>query len=154
VVTTPMVVAVAVAAPVLCVTIFGAEFADSVTQLRVLLIGSAGMIALKQLGGALTAQRRPLDASAGAAVTFAAIVALDVALIPSAGALGASVASAVAYSFGGAATAALFLRRLGGRPGELVPGRGDVGELIGLTRRTLVAVATRARPAPSGRSAL
>src|SRR5207244_1600986 len=46
------------AAPALCVGIFGSGFRPSVPELQILVAGSLGIVALKQLGNALTAQRR------------------------------------------------------------------------------------------------
>ncbi len=51
--------ALVILAPVLCVTIFGEEFQDSVTDLRVLAAGAFGVVALKQLGNSLTGPRPP-----------------------------------------------------------------------------------------------
>jgi O-antigen/teichoic acid export membrane protein len=132
-------VAVVLAAPVLCVTVFGSEFRGSVNELRILAPGALGMVALKQLTNALIAQRRPLRATAGVAVAFALTLVLDLVLIPGHGGLGASIASTVAYCVGGAAIAILFARALGLRLGELAPRPADGFDLLhtarGLVRR-------------------
>ena len=50
IVTAVLAIGLIIAAPFLCVTIFGAEFRDSVADLRVLALGAFGVVALKQLG--------------------------------------------------------------------------------------------------------
>jgi O-antigen/teichoic acid export membrane protein len=110
VVTAAAAVCVILLAPILCVTIFGSDFRGSIGDLRVLAAGAGGVLALKLLGNALTAQGRPGLATAGAAVAFAVTLGLDIALIPAYGGLGAAIASTVAYSAGGVACAFIFLR--------------------------------------------
>jgi O-antigen/teichoic acid export membrane protein len=117
-------------APTLCVTIFGAGFAGSVDDLRLLILGGFGVAALKLFGSALTAQRRPLLETAGIAVAFVAIVALDVLLIPAHGGAGAAIASSIAYGAGGVAVAVIFARTLGVSASELVPRPRDLGWLV------------------------
>ena len=128
-------------APFLCATVFGDEFRGSIDDLRVLALGGVGMAALKLLGDALIAQRRPLLTSAAVGAAFAATVVLDVVLIPRYGGLGAAVASSVAYTAGGIAAAFFFARVLRGRFRELVPRRADLGRVwhqvrVGLGRRS------------------
>lgn len=110
-----------VAAPFLCVTIFGDAFSGSVDDLRVLAFGAFGIVALKQLGSALTAQGKPVLETAAVGVGFVATVALDIALIPPLGGLGAAIASTIAYTAGGIAVAVIFARALGGSLADLVP---------------------------------
>jgi O-antigen/teichoic acid export membrane protein len=117
-------------APVLCVTVFGEAFSGSVDDLRVLVLGAFGVVALKLLGNALTAQRRPGLASLGAAAALVVTVALDLALIPAYGGVGAAVASTLAYTAGGIVAAVLFVRVLGVRTRELVPRLGEVPGLL------------------------
>jgi O-antigen/teichoic acid export membrane protein len=130
-------------APYLCVTIFGSDFHGSIRDLRVLAIGAFGMVALKQFGGALTAQRRPVLATAAIGGAFVATVILDVILIPLHADFGASIASAVAYTIGGAVIAAAFSRALGTRPSELIPRGSDA-----LMYRQIRAIRRRA-PVPA-----
>jgi O-antigen/teichoic acid export membrane protein len=125
-------------APLLCVGVFGEEFRDSIAMMRILILGAFGIVALKLLGNALTAQRKPMLETGAAAVAFVVILALDIALIPAHGGLGAAIASAIAYSVGGIAVALIFTRALQGRLRDLVPRRRD---LVWLRRRLL------ARPA-------
>jgi O-antigen/teichoic acid export membrane protein len=125
-------IAILLMAPFLCVTLFGGDFRGSVDDLRVLALGAFGIVALKLLGNALTAQAKPLLETAAIGVSFLTIVALDVLLIPAHGGLGAAIASAVAYTVGGIAVALIFSRALASRVSELAP-RGT--ELVWLWRR-------------------
>jgi O-antigen/teichoic acid export membrane protein len=120
----PLAIGLVVLAPFLCTTLAGEDFRGSIDDLRVLVFGTFGVLALQLLGNALTAQRRPLLETAATAVAFAATLVLDVALIPSHGGLGAAIASSVAYTAGGLAAGYLFSRTLGGRFRDLLP-RGD-----------------------------
>jgi len=129
-------------APFFCVIIFGEEFRGSIIDLRVLVLGSLGVVALKLLGNALTAQRRPVLASTAIGTGFATTIVLDVILIPHYGGLGAAIASSLAYTAGGLAIVIIFSRALGSPVRDLVPRRGEVS----LYRRT---VSTRLRRARS-----
>ena len=122
-------------APFLCVTVFGEEFRDSIEMMRILVIGVFGIIALKLLGNALTAQRKPLLETAAAAAAFAVILALDILLIPAHGGLGAAIASAVGYSVGGVAVALIFTRAFNGRLRDLLPRLRDLRWLRKRLRR-------------------
>jgi O-antigen/teichoic acid export membrane protein len=124
-----------VLAPFLCVTIFGNRFHGAIVDLRVLIIGSLGIVALKQLGNALTAQGRPLLTSAANSFAFLVTVGLDVALIPAHADLGASIASALGYSVGGFVMALLFARALEAKLADLVPRSGDFAFLWASARR-------------------
>jgi O-antigen/teichoic acid export membrane protein len=138
VLTIPLAAAVIVAAPVLCVTVFGEEFRGSIDDLRVLAAGAFGIIALKLLGNALTARGRPLLVTAGVGIAFIATVTLDLILIPSYGGLGAAIASAVAYTAGGLTLAVLFARALATPLRGLVPRVADVAR-VGVGVRALIA---------------
>ena len=122
-------------APFLCVTVFGEEFRDSIAMMRILVIGVFGIIALKLLGNALTAQRKPMLETAAAAAAFVVILALDIILIPEHGGFGAAIASAIGYSVGGVAVALIFTRALSGRLRDLVPHLRDVRWLRNRLRR-------------------
>jgi O-antigen/teichoic acid export membrane protein len=113
-------------APFFCVTIFGDDFHGSIIDLRVLVLGTLGVVALKLLGNALTAQRHPVLASSAIGAGFAATMVLDVILIPPYGGLGAAIASTLAYSAGGLAIVIIFSRALGSPIRDLVPRRGDL----------------------------
>ena len=137
-VTLPLALGMVIAAPILCTTIFGAEFTGSIDDLRVLTIGAFGVVAVKLLGDALTAQRRPLLSTAAVGIGLIVTVTLDIILIPAHGGLGAAIASTSAYMVSGAACALIFSRALGSRLGELRPRVSDITD----ARRTL----RRARP--------
>ena len=126
VVTLPLAIVMVAAAPFLCVAVFGEAFSGSVGDLRVLAFSGFGVIVLKLLGNALVAQGRPLRSTAGVAVAFVVTVALDIALIPRFGGLGAAIASTAAYSAGGVAMAILFARAMRVPLISLVPRPGDV----------------------------
>ncbi len=125
-ITLVLAVAMTALAPFLCVTIFGEPFRDSVGMLRVLALGAFGIVALKLLGNALTAQRKPMLETTAIGGAFVVTVALDVILIPAHGGLGAAVASSVAYTFGGVLVALIFTRALKGRLRDLAPRRADL----------------------------
>jgi O-antigen/teichoic acid export membrane protein len=137
-----LVVVIVLAAPILCVTVFGDAFAGSVDDLRVLALGAFGIVALELLRNTLTAQRRPILASSAIAVAFTLTIALDLLLIPSLGGLGAAIATTAAYSVGGIAAALIFTRALRGRLADLVPRAADAVWMWQRLRR----VALTARP--------
>jgi len=116
----------ALAAPILCVWFFGSSFRGAVGELRILAIGALGVVAMKQLGSALTARQRPTLASAAIGVSFVCTVILDIVLIPPYGGTGAAIASSLAYTAGGIAIGFAFYRGLGTRPRDLVPLPSDV----------------------------
>jgi O-antigen/teichoic acid export membrane protein len=119
--------AMVAAAPLLCVVVFGEEFRGSVDDLRVLVAGAFGVVAVKLFGGALVAKGRPVLQSVGIGAGFVCTVVLDVLLIPPFGGLGAALASTLAYTAAGAAMGFMFLRALEARPSQLVPRLGEVG---------------------------
>lgn len=125
----PAVVGVVVLAPFLCVTVLGPDFAGSVTPLRVLTLGSFGVLALKVYGSAMLARGRPMMDSAAVAPALVTMLALDALLVPAAGALGAAVASSAAYLVGGAIAVVLARQVLGGGFRDLVPTPADVRDL-------------------------
>ncbi len=130
-------------APFLCTTIFGEEFAESTRYLRILALGAFGIAALKMLGSALTAQRRPLLETGAVGIAFIVIVGLDIWLIPAHGGLGASIASSVAYSLGGLAITIIFARALGGRVIDLVPRPSDATFFVGRLRQAVGQIRSR-----------
>ena len=140
--TVPLAGGLVLLAPFLCTTVFGERFRGSIDDLRVLAPGAFGIVAIKLLGSALTAQRKPVLESVAIGVSFLVTVALDIALIPDHGGLGAALASTIAYSVGGIAVAVIFARTLGGRPRDFVPRLDDVTGVARAFRRTL-----RRRPA-------
>jgi O-antigen/teichoic acid export membrane protein len=137
VITTPLVLVGVIFAPFLIGTIFGSDFEGAVDDLRILLIGVFGLLALQQLGNALTAQGRPGLWASAAAVTFVAMIALDIALIPPFGGVGAALASRLAYVLGGVVAIVLFLRYFGGPASALVPRLSEVPEYGRTLRRAM-----------------
>lgn len=119
--TVPAAAAMIVAAPLLCGAIFGEEFVGAVDDLRLLALGAFGIVALQQLGDALTARGAPLRSSAAIGVAFVATIALDLLLIPEMGGGGAALASTLAYTAGGIAVIVLYLRYFDVSIRELVP---------------------------------
>jgi O-antigen/teichoic acid export membrane protein len=133
-ITLPAVLVMTVAAPFLCSTIFGPEFANSIDDLRWLLPGTFGIVALRILGDALIAQRRPMLPSIATAAALIVTIVLDVTLIPAHGGLGAAIASTAAYTVGGAIVALIFMRGLLVRGADLLWRRGDLAFLAGKLR--------------------
>jgi O-antigen/teichoic acid export membrane protein len=137
VITAVLVIVLIVAAPFLCIVIFGEEFRGSVDDLQILALGAFGVIAMKQLASALTAQGFPIRSSVAIGVGFVVTLVLDIALIPDYGGLGAAIASTVAYTAGGLAAAVLFSRTLRTPLTQLVPRATDVTS-FGRTMRSIV----------------
>jgi O-antigen/teichoic acid export membrane protein len=106
--------------------VFGPEFADAGSQIRILTLGAFGIVALKQFSNALTAQRRPGLGSIAVSASLVASIVLDVVLIPSHGGIGASIASTVSYSLGGVVIAVMFVRVFKLKLRSLVPTPHDV----------------------------
>ena len=148
-ITAVMAAGIFVLAPFLCVTIFGEEFRGSVADLRILVFGVFGVVALKQLGNSLTGRNRPIHASLSIACAFVMIIVLDIVLIPEHGALGAAIAAAAAFTVGGLVIAIVFTRTLGGRLRDLVPRPSDISELR-LTVRTVLKRRSRSKGVDGG----
>lgn len=142
--------AMVLAAPFLCVTVFGEDFRGAISNLRIVALGGFGIVALKLLGSALTAQERPLRESLAVGVTFVTVLALDFILIPSLGGDGAAIASAIGYTAGGLAMAAIFCRTLKVRVRDLLPDRGTARETFALAKTLFadLAAVLRRRPVP------
>jgi O-antigen/teichoic acid export membrane protein len=113
---------VVVAAPFLCTTIFGPAYSGSIRDLRILALGGFGVVAIKQLGVVLTAQGKPLLETGAILVALGATALADLLLIPAHADIGASIASTLSYTAGGVAMVLVFVRTLGGRPADLLPG--------------------------------
>ena len=119
-------VALIILAPLLVLQLFGEDFRGSIDDLRVLAVGAFGIVALKQIGNALTARQLPSLASFGIGVAFVTTLTLDVLLIPSLGGLGAALASTLSYTLGGIVILLLFTRSLGGHILDFVPRPRDL----------------------------
>ncbi|MFI7544846.1 polysaccharide biosynthesis C-terminal domain-containing protein [Actinoplanes sp. NPDC049599] len=118
------------AAPILCVVIFGPEFSDSVLDLRILAFGAFGLMALNIFGTALIAQQRPILESIAHSVGFAVAIVLYVVMIPPFGATGAAMASAVSYLICGIVALGLVHRTLGMQYRSLLPRSSDIAHLV------------------------
>jgi O-antigen/teichoic acid export membrane protein len=136
-VTAVLALAMIVLAPALCVVVFGGEFRGSIDDLRILVGGAFGMVALKLFGNSLVARGRPVLQSVAIGVGFLATVLLDVLLIPPFGGAGAALASTLSYTAAGAAIAVIFLHTAGGRAADLVPRTSDVTWLARTVRTRL-----------------
>lgn len=110
-----------VAAPLLCVMLGGPRFHGSILQLRLLVPGAVGTLALTVFGNALVAQRQPVLSSIALGAGFVCTLGLDLLLIPPYAGIGAAVASTVAYTAAGATMTVFFLRALGGTARSLLP---------------------------------
>jgi O-antigen/teichoic acid export membrane protein len=121
-------------APYLCEDVFGDDFAPATGQLRVLVLGAFGIVALKLMGNALTAQGRPLRETVAVGSAFVVILVLDILLIPPHGGMGAAIASAVGYTGGGLVISVVAGRTLGFRPLDLLPRPSDLVTFAGRLR--------------------
>jgi O-antigen/teichoic acid export membrane protein len=115
-----------VAAPTLCVLLFGKSFRGSGDDLRLLALGALGVLALDLFSGVVVAQRRPLLASAGTAVALLVTVIGNIILVPVLGGGGTAVAKSAAFTAGGATMVLIFLRMFDAPPGALIPRLDDV----------------------------
>jgi O-antigen/teichoic acid export membrane protein len=148
-VTVVLMLGVILAAPILCVTFFGEQFSGSIVQLRVLVIGALGMLALTILGNALVAQRKPVLSSVALGAGFVCSLVLDILLIPPYAGTGAAVASAIAYTTAGAIMSLFFIRALGAEVRDLVPRGSEVRWLITNAREKLRPTRSRRPETPS-----
>lgn len=137
--------AMLVAAPFLCVTVFGPKFGGSVPMLRVLSFAAIGIVAIELLSNALIAQRMPLLASGADGSALVMTIGLNVLLIPPLAGMGAAIATTVAYTLGGVAITTIFLWALKGRARDLVPGAADFAWFWRKARAELAVL--RRRPA-------
>ncbi|HZB76365.1 MAG TPA: polysaccharide biosynthesis C-terminal domain-containing protein, partial [Solirubrobacteraceae bacterium] len=103
-------------------------------DLRILAPAAFGVSALLVLRNALTAQRRPMLASAAEGTAFVLMVALNLLLVPVHGGTGAAIAMTVSQTCGGLVAALLFARALGGSLPALVPRPRDLRWLVGKLR--------------------
>ncbi|MCW2706452.1 MAG: polysaccharide biosynthesis protein [Frankiales bacterium] len=133
--TIPTALLVVVFAPFLCVTLLDGEFQGAVLPLRLLTIGSVGVVAIKVYGAALLAQGRPMLDTVAVAPALVVMLALDLLLVPVLGVVGAAVASSTSYLVGGGIAVILGLKVLGGRAGELMPRPADVRALFRMVRQ-------------------
>jgi O-antigen/teichoic acid export membrane protein len=133
-------------APILVLTLFGDDFRGSIVELRILALGAFGIVAMKQVGNALTARQLPTRASVGLGFAFVATIVLDVLLIPSFNGVGAALASTISYTLGGVLIVMLFTRALGGHIFDFVPRPSDFAEVWRRFRARRTAASPPLRP--------
>lgn len=105
----PLAAGMTIVAPVLCVTVFGGAFHGSIGELRALVPGAFGIVALSIFGNTLSARGKPGLESLAISFGFVATVILDLILIPPYGAMGAAVASSIAYTIAGMGAIVIFV---------------------------------------------
>ena len=115
-----------IAAPTLCVVLFGSSFRDAGDILRILALAAVGALAVQLFSCLVIAQRRPLMASVGSAVTLFVTVSLIVILAPTFGGEGAAVAKTAAFLAGGTTMTVIFLRLFRPDRHALIPHRDDL----------------------------
>src|SRR5262245_46794061 len=122
-------------APFLIDLVYGSSFRDAATLLRWLLPGIVALSAARPLSTLLLRDGRPVLLSALGFGTLAVNVALNLALIPAIGAVGASIASSVAYV--GLLGAYVACTRRPGEAGwrDLAPRAVDLSRLGSVARR-------------------
>ena len=128
--------AVAVVSWPLVVGFYGSAFGPAVVPLLVLLPGVAAFSVVRPLNADFEACGRPGVASAVSGVSLLLTVALDLTLIPRLGAVGAALASTVAYTVSACLMVFLYVRQTGVRVRTLlVPRLDDVRLLADSLRR-------------------
>lgn len=127
-------VAALVGAPLLPV-LFGHKFDGSVAPFLWLLPGAFGYVGSMVFSSALLAGGQPGGSSLGSAVSLVVGFALDLALIPPYGAVGAAIAASAAFGAGGLAAAVAYRRHAAFGVSALVPWRSEVSDLRLMLRR-------------------
>jgi O-antigen/teichoic acid export membrane protein len=115
-----------VAAPFLCVRVFGPEFEGAVGPLRILAFGAIAIAAVEILQNALVAMGHPWLGGAAVLTVLGVIVIGDLLLIPTLGIEGAAIANLAAWWIGGVTAALLFFHAGHGRVAAIIPGRQDL----------------------------
>jgi O-antigen/teichoic acid export membrane protein len=116
--------------PVLVPLAFGSAYHASVVPFLLLLPSTFGFAANAVFTNALLACSAPGLSSLGPLVSLPIGVGLDLVLVPSMGASGASIAASAALLCGGATAACAFGVRAGLRPAALLPRSADVVALL------------------------
>jgi O-antigen/teichoic acid export membrane protein len=137
-VTGVLMLSMVLAAPLLCVTFFGEPFRGSIVELRVLVLGAVGMVALTIFGNALVARRKPVLSSVALGAGLVCTLVLDLVLIPPYAGIGAAAASSIAYTTAGAIMCLFFIRGLGAEARDLVPRSSELRWLVTSVRRKLL----------------
>ncbi|MDQ3875690.1 MAG: oligosaccharide flippase family protein [Actinomycetota bacterium] len=129
-----------VLAPPLTVVLFGEEFRESGSYVRILAFAAFGVLAIDLFSNAATAQRRPLLPAAAAGAALLLMVTLNLVLAPELGALGAALAKTAAYTAGGATMVILFLRVFGSDHRALVLRQDDIAWYVRKARAGVAAL--------------
>jgi O-antigen/teichoic acid export membrane protein len=122
-------------APVAVPLVFGADFEGSVAPLLVLLPAAIAMAMWRAALAVATRVARPGFASLVTAGALAVNVVANLLLIPALGIKGAALASTIAYGSGATVLVGWLLARARRSPGSLLPGAGDLRQLVALARR-------------------
>jgi O-antigen/teichoic acid export membrane protein len=140
----------AAGAPLLLPAIFGERFEDSVAPLWWLLPGAVALTGSKVLTSYIFSQGRPLVNTSITAVSLAATLIADIALIPSFGVEGAAVAASIGYGVHWCA-ALVAWRMISGRPAleAIVPRPSDAQFYVDAVRGLMDRLSRRA-PAGAG----
>jgi O-antigen/teichoic acid export membrane protein len=123
--------------------VFGANYQGSVTSFLVLAAGAVGWTTSVVLSSALLGAGASRLSSIGSFTALLVGVALDIALIPSMGSLGASLATTGGFLFAGLTTAIVFQRRFGTSSREFIPDKDDVAALRASARSALATARRR-----------
>ncbi|MFI7706016.1 lipopolysaccharide biosynthesis protein [Nonomuraea sp. NPDC049480] len=121
---------IAGASPWLIPVVYGQSFAPSVAPLLALAPGTIALMLVRPLEQYLVRVERPTRMCAISVSALALNLLLNLAMIPHWGALGAALASTVAYVLMGAMEASRFLKSTGLAVRELIPGTADVRLLL------------------------
>jgi O-antigen/teichoic acid export membrane protein len=105
--------ALALAAPVLVLALFGSEFAAASRVLRLLLPGVLILTVGKVIAPFVCNRGRPAVATYVSLGALGLTVVLNVLLIPPLGIAGSAIASSISYAANGTAFAVIFLRMSG-----------------------------------------
>jgi O-antigen/teichoic acid export membrane protein len=125
----PAVILAVIAGPLLGL-LFGEVYAAGADALVVLLVAMLPLSLTRVLAADLKGRGRPGLVSWASLLSAAATVALDLALVPAFGIVGAAFASLLAYVAGAAAILVLYRHVTGARLLALVPTPGDVRGLV------------------------
>jgi O-antigen/teichoic acid export membrane protein len=123
--------------------VFGHRYHGSVPSFLVLAAGAVGWTTSVVLSSALLGARASRLSSIGSVAALLVGIALDIALIPPYGAIGAAIATTSGFVAAGIASAIAFSVRFDTPTREFVPGRADLAELAGFGRNALTAVSKR-----------
>jgi O-antigen/teichoic acid export membrane protein len=134
-ITLPAVVLAALLGPRLLPAVFGGDYGDSVTPFLWLLPGAFGFAAVSVFSNALFALSAPGFASLPPLVALLTGFALDLALIPRYGAVGAAAAASVAFLAGGIVGVVAYRTLTGFAWRSVLPHRADIEGLRALAVR-------------------